>query len=434
MKRLITTKLQTWKNQKNRKPLIVRGARQVGKSWSITDFGNRFFEGQIHIVNLEKRVDWHTIFEKNLDAVRILTELEILLNISIKQGKDLLFFDEIQACPKAISSLRYFYEQLPALHVIAAGSLLEFALEDISFPVGRVQMINMFPMSFSEFLRAIQKERLATIIEGVPLEQPIAIHNMLQETLKNYFFIGGMPECVKTFVSTGKMLAVQQVQTDLIDTYRQDFSKYTPHVNKRCLNDVLLSTAGRVGQQIKYTHLSEGFSGKTIKKAFDLLNTARVLHRVSATSPSGFPLAMGASTKKFKAIMVDIGLLTRLSGLSLSVEYQKNQLLSIFKGALAEQFIGQELLANGQEKLFYWARAAKNSNAEVDYLTTKGNEIIPVEVKNSASGRLKSLHLLLKTFPNCKKAIVFSDARFGQIPEQKLTFLPLYFAGASISK
>jgi len=429
MERAITTKLLAWKKQKKRKPLIIRGARQVGKSYSISAFGNQCFTGQLHLVNLEKRIDWHSIFEKNLDATRIINELEIVLNAKIRIGKDLLFFDEIQACPKAISSLRYFYEQLPDLHVIAAGSLLEFALQDIPFPVGRVQMLNMYPLSFAEFLRAQSKDRLAEVIETIPAEQPEIVHQLLREELKKYFFIGGMPECVHTYLLTGSLLDVQQIQTDLIDTYRQDFSKYAPYSNKRCLNEVLSATAGRVGQQIKYTHLSDGFSSATIRKAVDLLKTARVIHKVEATSPAGLPLAANVNPKKFKTLLVDIGLLTRLSGLSLEVEYKKEQLLSIFKGALAEQYIGQEFLANGQDQLFYWARNAKSSNAEIDYLIAKRGEIIPIEVKNSAAGRLKSLHLLLETYPNCKEAIVFSDARFGEIPEQKLKFLPLYYAG-----
>ena len=430
MQRNITSKLLTWKNQYNRKPLIVRGARQVGKSWSISAFGKEFFEGQLHVINLEKRVDWHSIFEKNLEAFRILAELEIALNTRIEVGKDLLFLDEIQACPKAISSLRYFYEQIPDLHIIAAGSLLEFALVNIPFPVGRVQMINMYPMNFVEFLRARNKERLAEIVENPPIEQAEFVHNLLQEELKKYFFIGGMPECVQAFIHTGKMEDVQQIQTDLIETYRQDFAKYAPFSDKRCLNDVLFSVAGNVGQQIKYVRLSKDFSGTTNKKAFDLLTTARVIQKVRATSPAGLPLAASVSEKRFKAIVLDIGLLARLSGLSLSVEYQKSQLLKMFKGALAEQFVGQELLANGQEGLFYWARNAKSSNAEVDYLIAKDGKIIPIEVKNSAAGRLKSLHLLLSEYPNCEKGIVFSDARFGKLPEQKLEFLPLYFVGA----
>ena len=430
MKRIITSKLLSWKNQSSRKPLIVRGARQVGKSWSISDFGEKHFEGQLHLVNLEKRLDWHGVFEQNLDAVRILQELEILLDVSIDIKKDLLFFDEIQACPKAISALRYFYEQIPDLAVIAAGSLLEFALQDISFPVGRVQIINMYPMNFAEFLRAMGRERLGEIVSNSPIEQAKPIHDLLQAELRKYFFIGGMPECVKTYVATGKMKTVQQVQSDLIDTYRQDFSKYAPYADKRCLNEVLFSTAGKVGQQIKYAHLSESFSNPTIKKAFHLLTTARLLHKIRATSAAGLPLGASASEKKFKALFLDIGLLSHLSGLSLPIEYVKSRLLNIFKGALAEQFVGQEFLASGQKELFYWARNAKSSNAEVDYLIAKNGNIVPIEVKNSASGRLKSLHLLLKMYPNCKNAYVFSDARFGQIPKQKLTFLPLYFAAA----
>ena len=428
MKRVITSRLLSWKAQYNRKPLIIRGARQVGKSWSVSEFGEKHFDGQLHLVNLEKRPDWHSIFTKNLDAKRILSELEIVLNTRVEPGKDLLFLDEIQACPKAISALRYFFEQLPALHIIAAGSLLEFALEDISFPVGRVQMLNMYPMSFSEYLWAIGKESLVELIIAEPQEFAPHIHELLQDELRRYFFVGGMPECVKTFVETNNLLDVQQVQTDLIDTYRQDFSKYAPYSDKRCLNDVLSSVASSVGQQIKYTGLSADFSGVTNKKAIDLLSTARLIHKVRATTPGGLPLGANASEKKFKAIMVDIGLLFRLSGLSLSSEYPKKQLLSIFKGALAEQFVGQELLANGQEELFYWSRDAKSSSAEVDYLLSKDGTIIPIEVKNSASGRLKSLHLLLKLYPDIQQAWVFSDARFGEIPEQRLRFLPLYFA------
>lgn len=432
MYRNINAKLIAWKDQYNRKPLIVRGARQVGKSWSITAFGNQYFDGKLHTINLEKRLDWHRVFDRNLDAVRILGELEILLNTQIDIGKDLVFFDEIQACPKAISALRYFYEQLPDLHLIAAGSLLEFALKDIPFPVGRVQMMNMYPMCFAEFLRAVGKERLAEIVTAPPVPQSETVHQLLQQLLKQYFFIGGMPECVQTFVATGKMIAIQQIQTDLIATYQQDFAKYTPVVDRRCLNDVLYSIAGQVGQQIKYTRLSEGFSGPTNKKAFDLLTTARLLHKVRATSPAGLPLAAGVSNRKFKAILVDIGLLARLSGLSLATAYQKNQLSMMFKGALAEQFVGQELLVNGQEELFYWARDAKSSNAEVDYLMTQHGLVIPIEVKNSASGRLRSLHLLLNSYPNTGEALVFSEARFGHLPEQKIRFLPLYFAGADL--
>lgn len=427
MERRILARLKTWQYQDNRKPLIVRGARQVGKSYIISHFGKTCFDGEIYIINLEKRPDWHIIFDTNLDAKRILAELEIVMNASFTPGKDLLFFDEIQECPKAIMALRYIYEYNPELHVIAAGSLLEFALQDISFPVGRIQLMNMYPMSFSEFLVALGQNRLLNSIQEDARELAPAVHQLIIAQLKTYFFVGGMPECVSTYKDTGKMTNVQQVQSDLINTYRQDFSKYTPLVDSRCIDDVMAAVSSRVGQQLKYVHLSSRFSGPTIKKALGLLSTARLLHLVYSTSPSALPLSSNISNKRFKAILLDIGLMVRLSGLSIGKEYHQNELLSIFKGALAEQFVGQELLAHGQEQLFHWSRSQKSSTAEIDYLIENEGQIMPVEVKNSAAGRLKSMHLILREYSNLKEGLVFSDAKFGEIPEQKLKFFPLYY-------
>lgn len=429
MKRKILEKLTKWKNQGKRKPLLVRGARQVGKSWIIKHFGAQFFQGKLHIINLEQKIDWHSIFDQNLDPKRIVNELEILLNTSINTGNDLVFFDEIQECPKAILSLRYFFEEMPELHIIAAGSLLEFALRDIAFPVGRIQMINMYPLSFSEFLHATDNEKLASVISESPKGLPKTIHKKINQELKNYFFVGGMPESVNTYIDTGKMLEVQEIQSDLINTYRQDFSKYKPLVDPRCINDILSTLSGRVGQQLKYEHLSDRFSGPTIKKALGLLAIAKLINPIYASAPSGLPLSAYTNKKRFKATFVDIGLMVRMSGLSIAHEFQKTQLLSIFKGALAEQFVGQELLASGHEQLYYWSRNQKSSNAEVDYIIEKEGAIIPLEVKNSASGRLKSLHLLLKEYPNVKEGLVLSDASFGVISEQNLKFWPLYYAG-----
>ncbi len=432
MKRQIIELLKDWKISKNRKPLIIRGARQVGKSYTIKQFGEQHFEGKIHIINLEKRPDWHAVFEENLEINRIISELEILLNTTISIATDLLFFDEIQECPSAILALRYFYEDMPDLHVIAAGSLLEFVLDEISFPVGRVQMMNMHPMSFSEFLLAMGKEKLAKIIKEEPKKLSASIDNVIKQELKNYFFVGGLPECVKTFRMSSKFSDVQQIQTDLINTYRQDFSKYKPQADSRCINDVLSAVSGSVGQQLKYVKLSNKFTGPTIKKALGLLSTARLIHQIHASSPAGLPLSSKKSPKVFKAILLDIGLLVRLSGLSLSAQYHDKNLLNIFNGALAEQFVGQEFLANGHENLFYWSRQAKSSSAEVDYIIQNGSEVQPIEVKNSSAGRLKSLHILLTTYPKVNEAKILYDGPFGLIKEQKLCFLPLYYAGTLV--
>jgi len=400
----------------------------VGKTHTVLNFGRGYFKGTVHLVDLEKHPDWHRIFEKDLVAKRILSELEILVNARITPGTDLLFIDEIQTCPRAIMALRYFYEEIPELDIIAAGSLLEFAMKNISFPVGRVQILNMFPMSFPEFLQATGKTITVETALSSAIRQTDTIHNMLLEELRRYFFIGGMPECVKTFVQTGKIRDVFEVQADLINTFRQDFSKYAPYSDARCLNSVLAATAKHVGHQIKYSQLAEGFTNPTIKKAFDLLCLAQVIRKVPATSPAGLPLGAAASERKFKALMLDVGLMQHLSGIPVDVEFAKTDLLSIYQGALAEQFLGQELVAAGQSDLYYWAREAKSSSAEVDYLIVKDGKILPIEVKSGVSGKLKSLHQLLQKYPNCLAGYVFSSAHYAELPEQKLVFLPLYYA------
>ncbi len=434
MKRIITKQLIEWKNEAGRKPLILRGARQVGKSYSVTDFGKKYFAGNILIVNFEKQTDWHKIFELNLDAVRIISELEVVLNTTIQQGKTLLFFDEIQECPNAILSLRYFYEQLPELHIIAAGSLLDFAVEDISFPVGRVQLLNMYPMNFYEFLLANEKHILANLIADEPHEVSEIIDSTIKQELRKYFYVGGMPECVKTFAETQSYIKLSQVQDNLIESFKQDFSKYASRTDKNCLLSVLKSVAQKTGEQIKYTALAEGFTNPTIKKSYDLLETAKLFHKIQAVSNIGFPLGANVSGRKFKSLMLDIGLLAHLNGLSLSEEYLKNDLSSLFRGKMAEQFVGQELLSSGQNQLYYWARDAKNSNAEIDFILQKNNQFIPVEVKSGPAGKLKSLHLCLEIHPTIKNAAVFSEAVFGKMNVQKINFIPLYFAYSYAAK
>ncbi|MBK9983489.1 MAG: ATP-binding protein [Saprospiraceae bacterium] len=425
MKRDIDARLLQWKESVDHKPLIVRGARQVGKSWSISEFG-RSFTGRTHLVNLEKRPDWHGIFELNLDAKRILAELEIVLNNPIRPGEDLLFIDEIQACPKAISALRYFFEQVPGLHVICAGSLLEFALRDLPFPVGRVQLMDMYPMHFAEFLEATGQSMLANVILSRPEKISETIHKSILESLKIYFDIGGMPACVAYYAETRSILRVREIQDDLLATMRQDFLKYTPYVNTNCLNDILSAVAGSTGQQISYTRLSQHYTSPTNKKAFDLLITARVIYKVACISPLSLPLREGASLKKFKALFLDIGLLSRLQGVDMGYRTDYH---SLFRGAIAEQFVGQELVASRKGIVYYWAREAKSSQAEIDFLIDREGVLIPIEVKSGASGRLKSLHLLLNEHAEIPHGYILSEGAYGQIPDQRLTYMPIYFAG-----
>lgn len=427
MKRLISSQLQDWADSPRRKPLIVRGARQVGKTHSILALGEQRFD-ELAVLDLERDRSRHRIFDKDLDAGRILSELRIVLDRKIEPGRSLLFFDEIQSCPRAIMALRYLYEEMPDLHVVAAGSLLDFALADISFPVGRVQFLEMHPLAFVEYLWAIGRDQAAEVVLSPPGPVAGAVHDSLLDDLRNYFFVGGMPEAVLAYSSKRSIPDAREVHRELCESYRQDFAKYAPRADPYCLDAVFAGTARNVGRQIKYTNLAEGYPGPTVKRAFDLLNRARVVTRVPAASPSGLPLGASASARRFKALMVDIGLMQHLRGLPIDLEYRKADLLHLHEGDMAEQFVGQEMLVSQGPDLFYWARQARNSTAEVDYLAVIGDAIVPVEVKSGPSGRLRSMHLLLDTYPNCNKGYVFSTAPFAELPDQKLTFLPLYHA------
>lgn len=430
MRRIVTDDLLTWADADRRKPLIVRGARQVGKTWVVSDLGTRRFDA-VHVVDLERRRDWHRVFDGNLDAPRIVAQLETLLGRRLNVGHDLLFLDEIQTCPRALTALRYFYEQMPELHVIAAGSLLEFAMGELSFPVGRVQFLSVHPLNLREFLWALGEDVTAEVVEGPPALQSDAVHAHLLDLVRRYFFVGGMPEAVAAYAATASLQEAFAVQDELTVAYREDFGKYGGRTDKDALDAVLTGAARGVGEQLKYARLAEGLDGRVVKRSFELLTRARVLHAVRAASPAGVPLAVSASRRRFKAIVVDVGLMQRLCGLRADVEYARSDLLSVYRGALAEQFVGQELLAATSADLYYWAREARGSSAEVDFLVDDGRRIVPMEVKSGSAGRLRSLRLLLDEFPDTAPGVVISSRPYTALPEQQLIFVPLYFAGST---
>lgn len=428
MKRLIEQELVQWKESSRRKPLVLRGARQVGKTWLVEQVLAKDFEALVKI-DLEKRRDLHTVFGDNLEPKRILNLLELATG-KIIPGKTLLFLDEIQACPRAIMALRYFYEEIPDLHVAVAGSLLEFAFAEISVPVGRLHYLHVHPMTFYEYLLALGKEPMAEQTRKSPSATSQAAHEQIIDELKNYFFTGGMPECVKTWRDTTSLRTVAEVQTEILDSYRDDFAKYTPKTDPRCLDAVLLSVAKSVGEQLKYTRLDETHTGPTNRKSFDLLTKARIIHKISACNPSGLPLGATANPQKFKAAFLDIGLMQRLCQVPIDTEIRQTDLLAIYRGKLAEQFVAQEMLATGSGELFYWSRERRASNAEVDYLLVRNGRIYPVEVKSGAAGALRSLHLMLQTYPGSPAGLVLSSRCYSQLTEQKLIFLPLYCAAS----
>ena len=424
MKRLAEKEVIKWKNSLRRKPLIIRGARQVGKTWLVENVLASTFDNFVKI-DLEKRRDLHVHFAGNLEPRAILNHLELITS-RIISGKTLLFFDEIQACPRAITALRYFYEQIPELHVVAAGSLLEFAFDEMSVPVGRVQYLHLHPMTYYEYLLAMGKEPMADYSLTPPKRVAPSIQKMILSELRNYFFVGGMPECVKTWRDSGSMIETFQVQSEILESYRDDFSKYKPRIDPACLDAVFLNTAKSVGEQLKYTRLNSGHSGQMNRKAFDLLNKAQIVQKISSCDPSGLPLGATANQKKFKASLMDIGLLQRTCQVPAELELQQDNMLAMYRGKLSEQFVAQELLAWHSSELYYWARDARGSNAEVDYLAVHESKIYPVEVKSGAGGSLRSLHLMLEKYPNCPYGLVLYDGTYKMRTEQKIMFLPLY--------
>lgn len=398
MKRKIEENLEKWKKSPVRCPLIIRGARQVGKSWSIKDFGDKNFDSVV-VADFEKYPDLKNCFH-SLELKFILERLEFYLKSSIIPGKTLLFFDEIQLCPKALTALRYFKEEMPELHVISAGSLLEFVLneEEFSFPVGRVEFLFMRPLSFIEFLNAIGEQKTIDFINTLSLSHFIDIntHQYLLQLIRVYFWIGGMPEIVKTFADIRSDEYCMQILDRLIEALKQDFGKYAKNANLEHLKRLFLKVPELVGCHFKYSKIDPHASNpaRDYKVALRQLEWAGLINQVYETNANGFPLQFEVNDKKFKVFMLDIGLLQR----SLKAEktnFNSKTLLDFYQGALAEQFVGQELLAYSDshinQKLYYWENSNHKSAAEIDFLSSIDHRIIPIEVKAGHTGRLKSL-------------------------------------------
>lgn len=404
IKRDIDDLLVSWKNRDQRWPLLIRGARQVGKSYTITEFGEKEFETLVKI-NFEQYPKYKACFE-TLDPKQIIETISMLDKTEIKSGKTLLFLDEIQDCPRAITALRYFHEQMPELHVIGAGSLLEFALSEENFrmPVGRVQYLYMKPFSFQEFLNAMGENKLLEMLENLNWEKtpnPV-IHQHLLSLVKKYSIVGGMPRAVAEYVSSGNLGQCHQIQNIIIQTYRDDFGKYASKVKHKYLQKIFYAVPKMVGRKFKYSHVDDSIQSRELKEALELLEKAGVVYRVKQTSGEGLPLESNANERHFKTIFLDIGLMQNLCGLS-SETLMVEDFIQVNAGEVAEQFVGQELLAYSdpfkESALYYWARESRSSNAEVDYLTPYRQYAIPVEVKAGKTGTLRSMHLFLEKYP-----------------------------------
>ncbi|HNW83223.1 MAG TPA: ATP-binding protein [bacterium] len=430
MKRNILEILVSWKDSTSRKPIIIRGARQVGKTYSIKEFGSEHFSNVVAL-DFERDRSLSAIFEKDLDPKKIIFDLEIHTGSRIVPGETLLFFDEIQACERALMSLRYFYEEIPQLHVIAAGSLLEFAMSRISFPVGRVSFEWMRPMTFKEFLIACNKEILAENIPSVFMQKPLSetLHNSLLEQLRLYFIVGGMPEAVKKFVETGSASAVKKVHDDIIYSYIQSLVKYDSKTDIESLEQIIKVIPSKVGHQIKYTHLDPVRRIEVTKTSLNILEKAQLVNLIHSTTVSGLPLGADISSKIFKPLFLDIGLMQSVCGIDPKESITAADLNNVYKGAVAEQFVGQELLAAGgseNNKLYYWSRQKKSSSSEVDFVFVRNGKIYPIEVKSGSKGRMKSMHIFLEEHPEIEKGFVLSSTFSENQLVDKMVFAPIY--------
>lgn len=437
MKRYALDTLKNWYDSNRRKPLIIRGARQVGKSTLV----GKFAENQklkLYEINLERNPKLEKIFS-TLDTKLILQELEATVGSKIEFNNSLLFLDEIQATPSAVSALRYFFEDNPELAIVSAGSLLEFVLRDhdFSMPVGRIQYLHLEPMTFSEFLLGIGEDYLQEqIVNWNPdVSIPQIAHDKLIKHLQTFFLCGGMPEAVLAFKETSSLEECKAVHGEILATYFDDFPKYKTRIDPLTIRQVFDAVPQAVGKKIKYSIFVPDLRAAQIRNCIELLSLARVITKVTHSTCSGLPIKAGEQKSIYKLLYLDTGLLLRALGLDLSKlgSWTQDQLVN--KGEIAEHFIGQHLIAqasaNNDRTLNYWLREGKSNNAEVDYVIANNGRVLPIEVKAGKSGTLRSLHqFALKNKSNCALRFDLNLPSLQSISHKennyKLYSLPLY--------
>jgi predicted AAA+ superfamily ATPase len=447
IKRREIQELQSWSERPARKPLLIRGARQVGKSTLVTQWAATS-SLKLLAVNFERNPELRQAFATH-DPVQIVTALQLLTNQTIRAGETLLFLDEIQAAPEAIVALRYFYEEMPRLHVIGAGSLLEFTLSDANFsmPVGRVEYMNIGPLQFEDFLGAMDERALAAWLGEVSPTQLAqaatipAIHDKYITLLRQYWVVGGLPEVVANFAAGRSFNEVTRLHQNIVATYRDDFSKYSHGALKTRVQLVFDRLPTLVGRKFKYSNVSHDHRAAELAAALQQLCMARIAYKVQHTAANGVPLGADADQRQFKPLYMDVGLMCNALGLNL-LDLQRDDLSLVNDGAVAEQFIGQHLLYSGASyetpALYCWIREARTASAEVDYVLAHGQQILPVEIKAGKSGTLKSLHIFLKEKRrrfglrfNADLPSVLRDAPLPGEPGLRydLLSLPLYMVG-----
>lgn len=398
--RNIDSALVEWKDDRFRKPMLLRGARQTGKTTAVRNFA-KLFDSFVEL-NFERNKLLPGIFEDDLDVRRIVRQIEGIMRKRIVPGRTLLFLDEIQMCPRAISALRYFYEEMPELHVIATGSLLEFVFDKIKdFGVGRIRNAFIYPFSFAEFAEAtgdgILVEHMREATFGRPLSE--LEHSMLLERMKTYVIVGGMPAAVGAYVQTQSYLDVARMHTDIMTTLKSDFGKYDEKVPSARIRNAFASVVAQTGGKFVYSNSNLALSYRQAKEATDLLELSKLIVKVASCHANGIPLGGDVNPKSSKFMLLDTGLYMHECQLDIADLISRPPADFINKGRLAEMLVGLELLksydAFTDSELFYWHREAANSTAEVDYLVQHNGAVLPVEVKAGTRGAMKSLHMLM---------------------------------------
>ena len=430
MYRYAIEKLKNWKERTERKPLIIRGARQTGKTWLMKEFGSTCFDRYAYI-NFENNPRMAALFENDFDTERLLMGLQIEADCSIIPDKTLILFDEVQEVPKALTSLKYFYENAPEYQIAAAGSLLGVALHpDTSFPVGKVEFLNLYPMSFTEFLLATGNERLLNVLDNLDFSMLKAFSTKFEDLLRQYYLVGGMPEVVNSFRQNGDFAVVREVQLQLLSALEQDFSKHAPNTTVPRIRSVwnsLPAQLARENRKFVYGLVRKGARAREYELAIQWLVDCGLVNRVDCITKPGIPLTAYRDSRAFKLYALDLGLLCAMGDLGTKTVLSGNKFFEEFKGALTEQYVLQQLITNGITP-FYWS--AHNSRGEVDFILQMDNAVLPLEVKAAENLQSKSLKSYYDRF---SPTMAFRTSLSGYREESWLINIPLY-AIHSISK
>ena len=424
MYRIAIEKLYKWKNSKRRKPLIIEGARQVGKTWLMKEFGKQAYADTVYI-NFDSNSRMADLFSSDLDTDRLILGLELYAGRKINPENTLLIFDEVQEVPRALASLKYFYENAPQYHIVCAGSLLGIALhQGTSFPVGKVDFLKLYPLSFSEFLMATGNERFAELLKNKDYEMITSFKQTYIDALKHYYFVGGMPEAVQSFAESKDFNEVRAIQKRILAAYEQDFSKHAPNeiVPKiRMLWNSIPSQLARENKKFIYGLVREGGRAREYETAIMWLSDCGLVHKVSRVNAAGIPLKAYEDLKAFKLFIVDVGLLGCMTGLRQRTLLDGDDLFVEFKGALTEQYVCQQLKTIEDLGVYYYTN--DRGSCEIDFVVDTGEQIVPIEVKAETNLRAKSLKTYRERFdPELSVRTSMADYK----KEDWLLNLPLY--------